>query len=225
MPETFSGRVLLQSLPSWSVVAELEKVPGPPIVLALPAGSYAAILRRGPYPERCLLTLRDGFETVLETRQCLPFQPPPSELKGRLPIDAAVSGEEGWLLEAGLGLGLESPRDDYSKRLNQFEFERDAGNPNLRFAVNIGRRLHPNFAVGLTWFNLAAPRYVRELTGQQQGFRWNAHALAAFAEGSLSLAGAGSSACSRAPLPERAWPGPASMPSNRAAPGRIKVAF
>src|SRR5262249_37402268 len=47
VPAGFDGRVLVQSLPSWSVLAELDKTPGQPVLLALPAGRYAASLRRG----------------------------------------------------------------------------------------------------------------------------------------------------------------------------------
>ncbi|MET0390265.1 MAG: caspase family protein, partial [Polyangiales bacterium] len=65
VPAGFSGRILLQALPSWSVLAELDKVSGDSVTLALPQGDYAATLRRGDTAARCALRLRDGAELLL----------------------------------------------------------------------------------------------------------------------------------------------------------------
>ena len=56
VPEAWSGRVLVQRLPSWSVLAELDKASGGPAIdLALPPGAYAATVRFGGVVLRCTL--------------------------------------------------------------------------------------------------------------------------------------------------------------------------
>ena len=58
VPAAFEGRVLVQALPSWSVLAELDKVSGQAVTLALPPGRYSATVRRGDRASRCSLVLQ-----------------------------------------------------------------------------------------------------------------------------------------------------------------------
>ena len=186
----FQGRVIVQALPSWSVMAELDKTAGQPVVLALPAGRYAATLRRKSDAARCSLNLKDGAETVLATSQCEPLQLVQVEAKGGSPnaIGYALvpdGRDEGWFLELSLGIGSDSRNDPYARRLGDFALERK---PETlpRFAVNAGRRLLPNLVVGLSYYNLEAAEYRRDLQFRQ-AFTWNAHALALFVQGDIGI--------------------------------------
>jgi hypothetical protein len=190
VPAGFEGRLLLQSLPSWSVLAELNKAPGLPIVLALPAGRYAASLRRGASAARCVLLLQDGAETVLETSQCSLVAAPDTAVKGfgvSAPhaVEGPIGVEEGWVLELGAGFGLSYVHDDYNRRLSEFEFG-DASHGFFRFSINVGRRVQHHLLIGLSWFNLEQQEYSRDL-GAPQKFSWTAHALAPFLQADLTV--------------------------------------
>jgi hypothetical protein len=186
VPAALEGRVLLQSLPSWSVLAELNKAPGQAVLLALPAGRYAASLRRGTTAARCLVSLRDGAEVELATDHCQRVVPPPSAAKGAHLMGRPDGRVEGWLLELGVGVGLSYHRDAYTRRLVQFDFEPESRTSFVRLTINLGRRLTPNLLFGLSYFNLEAFSFARELD-VKQGFSWRGHALAPFLQADLGL--------------------------------------
>jgi hypothetical protein len=58
--ENFEGKVLLQHTPSLNVIAELVKVAGEPMQLALPPGSYRATIRTNDKILVCGLNLAEG---------------------------------------------------------------------------------------------------------------------------------------------------------------------
>ena len=186
----FRGRVLVQSLPSWSVLAEVDKAAGAPLVLALPAGNYAATLRRDDIVSRCSLSLRDGSETILAASQCAPLRMVATETKGDLGIHHGYAyvpdgREEGWIFEATGGVRLASTQDAYVRRLNDFALTRQSDDwP--RFTLSAGRRLHPNLVLGVSYFNLQSAEYQRNHE-EKQAFRWNAHALGAFVQADLPV--------------------------------------
>jgi hypothetical protein len=189
IPAAFEGRMLLQSLPSWSVFADLDKARGEAMLLALPQGSYAASLRSDGQPVRCSLTLRDGQETALDTSRCTIVEEVAATAKGNAAgaaaADAADSGAEGWVGELEIGGGFRHSGGSYIERLQEFEFvEKSDSSQALRFALNLGRRVHPHFLIGLSYFNLDANTYERNIEADQK-FSWNAQALAVFLQGDL----------------------------------------
>ncbi|HKP62676.1 MAG TPA: caspase family protein [Polyangiales bacterium] len=179
-----ASRVLVQQVPTWSVVAELDKIPGESVLLAVPAGSYAVTLRYAASAARCTVALRDGAETPLQPEQCesIPFEE--NESKGA----AAASGSEGWSLEVGIGYGWGTGPDDYMQRLKDFELEQQERS-SLRFQVSVGRRLLHNLAVGLEYFNLDAREYLRDLEFEQS-FGWNAHGFGPYIQADVGLGSA-----------------------------------
>jgi hypothetical protein len=189
IPTLFEGRVLVQSLPSWSVLAELDKARGEPIRLALPAGHYAASVRQGSGVSRCMLVLRDGAETMLYPNQCAHVALASTLVKGTLTAadraPAIGPGDEGWVLELGAGFGGGHDQDAYIQRLHDFDFSRNSGAlDGARFTLSLGRRVHPNLLLGLSYFNLQALSYQRDFE-LKQSFSLNAHALGPFVQGDL----------------------------------------
>jgi hypothetical protein len=188
IPSAFEGRMLLQSLPSWSVFADLDKARGEAMLLAIPEGSYAASLRSDGQPVRCSLTLRDGQETALDTSRCTVVKEVETTAKGNAAAAAAAdSGDEGWIGELEIGGGFRHDAGSYSARLQEFGFaEKSDSSQALRFALNLARRVHPHFVIGLSYFNLDANTYERNIEADQQ-FSWNGHALAAFLQGDVHM--------------------------------------
>jgi hypothetical protein len=187
IPAAFEGRVLLQSLPSWSVFAELDKAPGETTLLSIPEGNYAASLRSDGQRLLCSLLLRDGQETALDTSRCRVVSAPETGAKGAAAAPAADSGDEGWVGELEIGGGFRHSGGAYVDRLHEFGFsEKSDGSQALRFALTVGRRVHPHLLIGLSWFNLDANSYERNVEVDQK-FSWNAHALVLFLQGDLHV--------------------------------------
>jgi hypothetical protein len=167
------------------VFADLDKARGEAMLLAIPQGSYAASLRSDGQPVRCSLTLRDGQETALDTSRCTIAKEIETTAKGNAVADAADSGDEGWIGELEIGGGFRHDTGSYVERLQEFEFvEKSDSSQALRFALNLGRRVHPHFVIGLSYFNLDANTYERNIEADQK-FSWNAQALAVFLQGDL----------------------------------------
>ncbi|HKU42847.1 MAG TPA: caspase family protein [Polyangiales bacterium] len=179
IPAELEARVLVQRTPSWSVLAELDKARGQPVVLALPAGSYTATLRRGELAARCALDLRAGGETTLVADQCSRLQHAPSAAKGGAP-----AGREGWLFELALGAGYDHAHDAYLRRLDEFGFDigdDSESSAHLRYQLSLGRRLFDNFVLGLSLFDLQGDSFTRDAEFSQS-FDFGAQVLGLFVQ-------------------------------------------
>lgn len=205
VPGRVRGRLLLQALPSWSVLAELDKVPGHPVVLALPPGEYAATLRQGDTTARCVLRLRDGAELSLNQEQCTVLEQQVAAAKGAMQSrselraerlaerraqraweDAQDAGKsEHFSLNVALGFGFVAERDAYTSRLREFGFEHHQDDVGVRVAVDAGYRLSPHFVLGLGYFNLAPDRYQR-FESTDQDMSWAGHALTGFIQADVA---------------------------------------
>jgi hypothetical protein len=191
VPADFEGKLILHKLPSWSVLAELQKTKGEPIDLALPAGEYAATVRRGALVERCALRVGDSESTLDLGNSCHRIEDRETRAKGEVATHdwpAPVpdpGGDEGWGLEVLVGAGGGQRDDAYDHRLQDFGFE--PGEFTIgRYTFAATRRLLPHLGVGITFFNLDAGDYKRDNQGIDQSFTWNSHALGAFVQGDLA---------------------------------------
>jgi len=205
VPKQLAARVLLQLMPSYSVAAELDKVAGEAIALALPPGRYAATVRLINYVLLCPLILADGASTELSLVGCKRLELAQSIAKGGASNDfgtVGVSasharrqeasrwlvpdgdpGDEGWFLDLGFG-STDAARDDaYEQRLDDFGFLRKPMGA-IDAEVSIGRRLLPNLAVGIGYFDLDATSYRYELD-EEQTFELDSSGGWLFAQGDL----------------------------------------
>jgi len=197
VPQEFVGRVLVQQLPSWSVLAELDKVKGGAMIeLALPPGQYAATVRRGGGDVlRCTLQLAERAITALDIGMCRPTAAVQAQTKGGAAPHSGRSGvldsgnpdgDEGFVLELLLGLG-ERNGDRFQGRLAQFGFESLDTNPG-RYSIALGRRIHHNLVAGLTYFDLDSAAYRREVEDVTQDFAFESYGAGAWLQGDLSMA-------------------------------------
>jgi uncharacterized caspase-like protein len=192
VPAEFEGKLILHKLPSWSVLAELQKAKGEPIELALPSGEYAATVRRGATVERCALRIGDSASTLDLSNGCHRIEDHETRAKGEVathdwPAPAPdPGGDEGWGLELMVGAGGGDRDDAYAQRLVDFGFEAK-GVTIGRYAFSATRRLLDHLGVGITFLNLDSADYKRDNQGIDQRFTWNSHAVGAFVQGDLSL--------------------------------------
>jgi hypothetical protein len=195
IPTSYAGRVLIQRLPNYSVWAELDKAASAPVLLALPAGDYVITLRRGNEAARCTMALREGVETELARGVCLKTESLMSAPKGgpeRVPRQRIFGGgpdrgAETWLLEFAFGAGGGHSDSEYVRRLEDFGFVRDRMMElTPRFSLSLQRRLLPNLAVGLNYFNLNPDDYARHIEIVQD-FEWNAHAVGPYLQGDIGF--------------------------------------
>jgi hypothetical protein len=181
------GKILLQKLPTFTVLAELRKAKGHAIELALPAGQYSATIRRSKDALRCALRVQEGATSTLELSGCKLVKEAPARAKGIASHETADEhGDEGFFLELEYGFGAGDRNDDYEARLLSFGFLKEDHDTD-RHTVSVGRRLHRNFALGLSYFDLDSATYFRENEQLTQHYRWDTDALGAFAQGDLAL--------------------------------------
>jgi hypothetical protein len=205
VPAPLEGRLLLQALPSWSVLAELDKVSGQHVTLALPPGQYSATLRRGDQASRCALLLRDGAELQLEAAQCEAIDVHTAEAQAKgaqsLTLDQLraqqlarrmeearldeTAREERWIVDIGFGAGLGEQHSRYLDRIEAFGFTQNTLYVPFRASASAGYRLHPHLVVGLNYYNLDSHDAQRTRDTKQE-LSWTGHALAAYGQADVS---------------------------------------
>jgi uncharacterized caspase-like protein len=201
VPKSLVGRVLIQHLPSFAVAAELDKVAGNTVSLAFPPGRYAATVRMSDHALRCPLVLTDGIRSPLELDGCKRIELQSDVAKGGS-SDLGGAGttragsapvgpdqrREGWFVELSAGSTRYARDDDYEQRLDAFGYQRggDAYVGTIDLELALGRRLLPNFAVGVGYFDLDALSY-ESTTDSERTFELDAAGAWAFAQGDLFL--------------------------------------
>lgn len=149
------------------VVAELHKVRGGNLTLALPGGAYTAVLRRPSELRECRFTLVDGRATRLLPDSCEAISEDIARAKGYTATerDEGPPGDsarhEAWALELMLGLGGTSD-DAYTQRLEDFGFHTVPG-LGWRFQLAVSRQLNPYLSVVFDFRNLESAQYERDL--------------------------------------------------------------
>jgi hypothetical protein len=180
-----TGQILVHGEPSDSVVAELHKAAGEPVLLALPPGRYVALYRRDRDLRRCSLALADGATTTLDVRGCPQVES----------FELASKGVDGkavqrWGLE--VGFGLSKPIEDrYRGRLKDFGFHEQLVLGIPRLTVAAVRALGRHTQVGAELSMLDDRQYQREggseLIDQDQRFRWTTAGAGGFGRLGLPL--------------------------------------
>lgn len=161
-PET-RGRVLVELPGHGAVVAELVKVAGSELSLALPHGRYEVLLREdgADLARACTLELAQGASTRLDERACraLRLDADTHKKAGREPF-------ERWFAELGLRYTHFAP-DAYTRTLESFGYassdaSRSAGLQlarRLRLSAAAGLGLHPHVSVLVRYDGLDGDSY------------------------------------------------------------------
>ncbi len=196
MPAALRGRVLVQRLPSFSVVAELDKASGDRVRLALPEGRYLATVRLPNEARRCPFALAHGDAHELSLVGCQVIPLTVAVAKGdatgvphanRAQLEPeSYAGEEGFIFELGLGRSFYHRDDAFEQRLSDFGYRIEHPMFVLDGEVFIGRRLHENFALGLSYFDLDARSYERAVD-EAQVFEFDSFGIGGWVQGDYGL--------------------------------------
>jgi hypothetical protein len=194
VPSDLAGRVLVIHKQSGSIVAELQKVAGAPLSLALPAGDYDAMVRIGASVRTCSASLVDDRVTALVLSGCSVVDEG-ARAKGDEPVAATSDSSEGqeapplaspreereienWKLELGFGNSW-AAKDAYTRRLEDFGYRRDAGG--VRLGAALMRDFGRYVALGVQGNLLPSLEYRRTASGATDTVEQSAFGVGALA--------------------------------------------
>jgi hypothetical protein len=192
LPAGLDARVLVQHRPSGGVAAEVQKAPGAPLRLALPAGAYDVVVRESSPPARavrCRASLADGRVTALEFGACEVVAPTAAAAKGG--AGAAGGAPAGgrpvdpWTVEAGFGF-MGRREGAYTRRLREFGYRPTSDWLGLRLlpvraSLGVTRGVTPNVSAGLVVHTLSGDEYERSVGDSDDHFSFDAYGATAFA--------------------------------------------
>jgi hypothetical protein len=190
LPAALDARVLVQQRPSGAVMADVQKVPGSPVRLALVAGNYDAVVAQRTGIVECHVTVSDGGVTEIDPRTCTAVAPGATAPKGDDPdetmADRAAGSEsrspargdrevDRWDLE--LTAGLIQPRTDaYTSRLHEFGYQPGSLDlPSIRLAAGAARVLTPHLAAVVQVGTLAGDKYQRSIASETDTVSFRAY--------------------------------------------------
>jgi hypothetical protein len=175
-----AGDYLLQVRGSGSVVAEVHKVAGKSLRIAVAPGAYRVVIRRGGNARVCDAEVAPGRATPFAPARCESIDLESGVPKGLLTLREPTWGFE---LAAGWGYGID---DGYTERLADFGFERDqpflgddlaSGHLELSVTRYIGARVH----LGASYLTLAGDDFTRSSDTETETFGFSSQALLGFA--------------------------------------------
>ncbi len=172
LPGALEGRVLVQHRASGAIVAEVQKVAGPPLRLALVAGAYDAVVGQGREAVQCRLTLADDQVTSLDTASCTPVPldrtaPKGESAEGAEGAEIAKRERDRWAFETAFGFTW-AQTGAYTQTLQEFGYQRQTGLvdlPTARFTLGFSRIFVPHVAGLLQVSTLAGDSYQRSIEG------------------------------------------------------------
>jgi hypothetical protein len=181
LPAELEADVLVER--DGSTFAELHKVRDGSLRLALPAGSFTAVLRTSNGISECPLSLRETEVTRLDPMRCSAISADEARTKGYLALANMPVREphESWSIELNFGLGA-AAKDDYTHRLDDFGFEEQWDGQNmLRLQVAVARQLNEHFSWVADVRNLDTNHYLRDVQSPSkvvnESFVWSSYAL------------------------------------------------
>ncbi len=163
LPAALDARVLVQHVPSGSVVAEVQKAPGAPLRLAFATGAYEAIVGQASGIVQCRLALADDRVTPLDTSQCTPVVPDTTGAKGESPDAHPLREIDRWAIEGSFG-AMSRQTDAFTDRLTTFGYEpRGITLPAPRITLGVSRAIAAHIAGVLQVGTLAGDTYQRSI--------------------------------------------------------------
>jgi hypothetical protein len=195
LPAELAADVLVEH--ATSVVAELHKVSGAALRLALPRGAYSAVLRQGNDLSVCELALRDGEVTPLRRERCAEISETEAQAKGYFEAEPAKPEppREAFGIELGFGLGSHQ-NDGYTERLSDFGFHEQvdllSDSRPFRFTLALSRQLSQHLSGVVDVRNLDSRAYERDLlstsdAARTEHFEWSGYALGLHLRGHVDL--------------------------------------
>lgn len=187
-----AGKVLVQQASGGAVMAELIKVAGAPLLLALPSGAYEVLVREERTARSCEVTLKKGALDTLALETCKEVALPHDAAKFDPAARARERREprESWFLEGGLGFTF-NQKNAYLRTLDTFDLY-TAPIHHLMPDVAFGYQLHQSFSVLARYDQVErreASPWSPSNTNLIGDFRWRTHTMTAGGRFRLPLAG------------------------------------
>lgn len=177
LPASLEARVLVQLRPSGAVLAEVQKVAGAPVRLALAAGSYDAVVAQKSGIVECRVAVSDDHPIAIDPAACSPVVPDTTVAKGDEEGSPGPWPRERdrWAIEGSFGVSLQRT-DGYTERLNEFGYEASGLDwPTLRVSLGASRVLVPHLAALLQVSTLAGDRYRRSIAAETDTASFHAY--------------------------------------------------
>lgn len=171
-----AGDYLIQTRATASVVAEVHKVAGQSLRIAIAPGAYRVVIRRGGNAQMCDASVAPGRADVFRPTGCESVDLESGVSKGLLQLQQPTWGLE---LAGGFGYGVE---DAFTERLSDFGFDRDqpfigndiaSGHVELSVTGYIGARVH---LVG-SYLTLAGDDFTRSTDTETETFKFGSRAF------------------------------------------------
>ena len=198
LPAALEARVLVQQRPSGAVMADVQKMPGAAVRLALVAGNYDAVVAQKSGIVECHVVVSDGGVTEIDPRSCVAVAPDTTVSKG-----GPADGEES---EADRDAGSEEPAPRRGHReirplgprvhrgLHPAADRRVhqppqrvrvpaaplRSPPSLRLTVGASRRLTAHLAAVVLVGTLAGDRYQRSIADETDSVSFHSYGAAAY---------------------------------------------
>ena len=172
LPAEAAGHVLIARAPAQAVVAELHKVAGAPVQVAVVPGRYQLLLRTDERVLRCDTTV-GGSPITVDLSSCRRERPVGGTSKG----PGAVFGPE-WHAAVTVSMGGER-RDDYVSRLEDFGYHSQNLGLAPQLSGHLVRRIHPNFLVGGEVALSGGGEWRRDTDRRPLTFEWSTASLGA----------------------------------------------
>jgi hypothetical protein len=173
------------------VVAEVSKVAGEALTLALPPGRYEVVQQQGERAERCELEIAAGSSSLYAPTACRRLREAEGRAKGEAPFAASSPLAETFGLELGIG-GTTLGEDAYTTRLQDFSYGQ-GWNLGLVGSLRLSYSLHRNLGLLASTSSLEAQSWQRSI-GSDGGnsnetlFRWRGSRTTLGVRGQLPLA-------------------------------------
>ena len=184
VPAAVEGRLLIQQRASGSVLAELDKVRGGAVRLALPSGPFTIVVRQGDDVRECDVTVPAQSTVTFDLQTCHAVRLDTGTAKG-------VGGSR-FSLELALGV-MEGRRDAYVQDMRRFGFDEYGGNVWLGLSHQLSltgvRALGRHLAVTLSLLELDAQDHTRGggVDDPDAHFGWSAYGIGVGVRGTLPL--------------------------------------
>lgn len=168
IPAETAATILVRQKAAGTIMAEVYKVAGESMTLALPAATYNAVVRLENEARVCEVSVPGRQETVLYHDRCRPIPLASDEAKGKVYRDLPRLE-----VSAGLELSLSAGQDAYTDRLADFRFEGQGGLVNLRVELGVARQITDVWAVRVAVRQLESRAYSRTIDQRNSSFSWS----------------------------------------------------
>jgi hypothetical protein len=186
LPASLAGDILVERTAAKAVLAELHKVAGEAVRVALAPGDYDVLVRRDKQAMSCPVVLRDGGVATIDLARCEKVKLASTVAKGATIDDAILLDGRRLAVDVTFGVGVEMD-DAYTQNLRDFGYRRKLIElvPHLQLAARY--RMTKNLQAGGSFGITGSPTWVKEDTDATLEFTWTTVSVVGFVRADRAL--------------------------------------